>query len=355
MAGWTGVGRYTVGLARALRRRHDVELVAIVDPSGDVPESLEGIEQIPSVGHPFSIEGGRGLARALGTSAPDVVHCAHFPTPIPASHPLVVTLHDLTPLVVPGIMPSALRRMVYRRLNVRAARVADRIITPSSHTKADVERLIPVARGKTRVTLEAADDFATGPIDQLEGALGDLASDPYLLSMGSTRPHKDLPTLLTAFATFARLRPDIRLLLVGPEQRDYVAEHLPGVPDAIRARVTFTGRVSDGTLRALYASAAAFVFPSRYEGFGLPPLEAMAMGAPVVVARAASLPEVVGEAALMFEPGDARALTGRLEELMSDDQLRRGLVTAGLARSGELTWAATAAATAAVYREVLDP
>ncbi len=118
--------------------------------------------------------------------------------------------------------------------------------------------------------------------------------------------------------------------------------------------MAFTGRVSDAELRALYAGASAFVFPSRYEGFGLPPLEAMALGAPVVCADAASLPEVVGDAALLFPAGDAVALAAALSRVLDDLALRERLSRAGRERAARFTWERTAAATVAVYREALQ-
>jgi alpha-1,3-rhamnosyl/mannosyltransferase len=376
MASWSGVGRYTTGLARALAARDDIELVQVcaAGEAAPVPRG-PGAEVVAASAHPFSVRGAFELARLARHAKPHVVHCSHFPTPAPVCGPLVVTLHDLTPLVVPGVMPSAARRAVYRAWNARAAHLADRIIVPSHATAADVARLFAAARGKLAVTPEAADDFASGPGAPLTGALARLAAPPYLLSMGSTKLHKDLPTLLRAFAQLAPAHPDLRLLLVGEEPPGYLAAALaaasvgvpagvpPPVPPAAPspvgppppARVAFTGRVSDAELRALYAGASAFAFPSRYEGFGLPPLEAMALGAPVVCADAASLPEVVGDAALLFAPGDAAALAAALSRLLDDPALHERLSRAGREHAAQFTWQRTAAATVAAYREALRP
>ena len=351
MSSWTGVGRYSVGLARALARRDDVEVVLAV-AAGDtspVPDAATLVAQR----HPFSLAGARELGRIVRAAAPDITHCLHFPTPSPAPHPLVVTMHDLAPLLVAGIMPSPLKRAVYRTLNARAVRVADRLVTDSAFSLTQIERVFPRAAGRITSIPLAADDFSGGPHEPLAPPLAGLATSPYLLSMGSTRPHKNLPTLLRAFEHLAPSHPGLRLLLVGADAPGYVAEHLPGAPDSVRERVVFTGHVADGELRTLMAGAAAFAFPSRFEGFGLPPLEAMALGAPVVVARAASLPEVVGDAALLVEPGDPDALAAALERILGDAALLDRLVSAGLARATEFTWAATAEATVAVYREVM--
>jgi glycosyltransferase involved in cell wall biosynthesis len=362
MAGWSGVGRYTVGLARALAAGGEVELVQVCAVGERAPVAPgDGAEVVMARAHPFGLRGALELGRLVRRSGVDLVHCPHFPTPLPARVPLVVTLHDLTPLVVPGVMASRAKRSTYRRWNARAARAARRIVVPSRWTESDVERLFPAARGKLAVTPEAADDFSEGPVGPLRADLAAVAAPPYLLSMGNTRPHKDLGTLLAAFARLAPSSPDLRLLLVGAEEPGYVASALrrvaPGLSGDDTAlvcdRVAFTGRVSDTELRALYAGAAAFVFPSLYEGFGLPPIEAMALGAPVVCADAASLPEVVGDAAALFAAGDAGALADVIRGALDDRSRLDELSAAGRRRAAEFTWERTAAATVAVYREAL--
>jgi glycosyltransferase involved in cell wall biosynthesis len=353
MASWTGVGRYTTDLARALAARDDIELVQVAAANERPPVAPhQGARSIVAVKHPFSLAGSRELARIAGQADADVIHCTHFPTPRPARHPLVVTIHDLMPLLVPGIMTSPVKRAVYRWWNARAAKIADAIVTPSHSTAEDVERVFPAAAGKTRVTPEAADEFATGPMGQLQSALAEVADWPYLLSMGSTRKHKDLPTLLRAFARIAPNRPELRLLLVGRDDRAFVENVLQGVPHDVSDRVLFTGRVDDPQLRTLMAGAQLFAFPSLYEGFGLPPLEAMSFGAPCVVANAASLPEVVGDAALLFPPGDDEALSAELDRLLGDPGLREQLREKGYRRAESFSWAHTAEVTVAVYHEV---
>ena len=351
MTTWTGVGRYSQGLARALGEMTDeLRVIQVVRSSDDAP--IPDGEMVRSRFSPLSPAGMVEFGAIQRGERADITHCLHFPTPLPAHSPLVVTLHDLTPLIVDGVMPVAWRRAVYAGLNRRAVRVADAVITPSAHTAADVERLIPAAQGKTHVTLEGVDDFAVGPAAELTGELARITAAPYVLSMGATRAHKDLPTLLRAFERIASERPKLRLLLVGAEQSGFVSATIPHAAEAIRSRVVFTGRVSDSELRALYANAAVFAFPSRYEGFGLPPLEAMAMGAPVVCADSSSLPEVVGGAALMHPVGDPVALADAVCRVLDEPTLRDRLVAAGHARAAGLTWSAVAHATFAVYREV---
>lgn len=391
MADWAGIGRYTHGLARALAAREDVRLVQVCRRGGPVPAQTEAAVTVegdaaPGVAagaapreparvartraHPFSVRGSVELAGLVRSLKPDVVHCAHFPTPRPVTRPLVVTLHDLLPLTVPGLMASGLKRVVYGRLNARAARVADRIVVPSQATAADVARFFPAAKTKTVVIPEAADDFvgataatAVGaPVSGEPGLAGSAVSSrlpsvegPYLLAIGNTRPHKDIPTLLRAFAVLANSgRQELRLVLVGEEPPGYVEGVIPEASTEVRARIKFVGRVDDRELGALYAAAEIFVFPSHHEGFGLPPLEAMAMGAPVVAADALTSAEVLGDAAAVFPAGDQQALVATLDRLLSDQEARAGYARAGRERAACFSWTRTATETVAVYEEILD-
>lgn len=353
MADWTGIGRFATGLARSLATRPeaDVDLVQVVSrpeqaPVADVPFVVAG-------GHPFSPNGGMAMAAALRRVKPGVVHCTHFPTPLPAPHPLVVTLHDLAPMFVPGVMPSARNRAVYTWWNRRAARVADRLTVPSERTDADVLRLlapaVPGLATRIRVVPHAMSDFAEGAVGELPPA-GAEFDGRYVLGFGSTRPNKGLPTLLRAFASLSGDHPDVALVLVGQPVPDVVEKTIGDVP-AVR-RIRFTGPVDDDELRVLYAHAAAFAFPSSFEGFGLPPLEAMAFGTPVVTTTAGSLPEVVGDAAIMVEPDDAPALAVGIERLLDDAEERDRLVAAGRERAARFTFRRTSSAMVDVYREV---
>ncbi|NTU70760.1 MAG: glycosyltransferase family 4 protein [Coriobacteriia bacterium] len=353
MASWTGIGRYATGLARALAATNGLELVQMVAAGESPPAPVGGaVSAYEASRHPFTVAGGREFARMARAISPDVTHSTHFPTPMPAAHPLVVTLHDLTPLIIPEVMPSAFKRAVYRYWNARAAQVGDTILADSEHTASDIRRIFPAAAHKTRVVQITAGGFAdAGPVGEVPaGLIG--PGERYVLSMGNTKPNKDLPTLLRAFARIAPGHPDLRLLLVGADAPGFVDSVLAADPAC--ARIAFTGRVDDATLRALYAGAAAFAFPSRYEGFGLPPLEAMALRAPVVVAHAASLPEVVGDAALTFAVGDDAELAARLTDLLGDVALCERLIASGVERAAHFTWERTAAETIAAYRDLLD-
>jgi glycosyltransferase involved in cell wall biosynthesis len=346
MCGWSGVGRYTTGLARALALRGGIELIQACAEGDEPPVPAGGTTVVRLRRSALGPGGALELAHAAKAVAPDVVHCPHFPTPFPKRGPLVVTLHDLTPLLVPGVMPSGARRFVYACWNRRAARVADRVLVPSRHTAADVERLLRRSHGRIVVTPEAADDFADGPVADLDGPMREMVARPYVLALASGKVHKDTGTLMRAWTDVAQRFPDVRLLLVG--------EVRPGAAPHGDSRVVLTGRVADEELRALYAGAHAFVFPSRYEGFGLPPLEAMAFGTPVVCAEAASLPEVVGDAAALFCPGDSSALAEALARVLGDGVLRLRLSNEGRERAAQFSWARTAELSVAAYAQAIE-
>ncbi len=354
MASWSGVGRYVTGLARALAARADVELVEVC-AAGETPPAAPGflVRAVSANRSPLSLRGAAELGTLISEVKPDLVHCPQFPTPWPIQVPLVVTLQDLIPLTFTASMPSAVKRLVYRLWNARAADAADRLIVPSQATARDVGRFFPSAQGKVSVTPYAVDDFSTGAATALTGRLAEPASGPYLLAMGNTRPHKGIPTLLRAFGILAPSFPDLRLLLVGEEPVGYLQHSLRGVPPEMAERIAFTGRVTDEQLRTLYGSAVAFICPSHYEGFGFPPLEAMALGAPVVCAQATSLPEVVGNAALLFPPGEQGMLATTIAHLLRDPVRQRELSLAGRAQAARFSWQDTATATVHIYTEVL--
>ncbi|MDP2182324.1 MAG: glycosyltransferase family 1 protein [Actinomycetota bacterium] len=347
MAEWTGVGRYTKGLVRALARTSGIEVVQAVD-TGPAPEP--DAETVHAGGIPLAPRGWWSLGSAARHVRPDVVHSPHFPVPMPAPHPLVATLHDLTPLRVPGVMPSAVQRAIFARMVGRAARVSDALITGSHHAADDIARSFPAARGKLRVIAHGVDDFASGAVGTLPAELA--GAGPYILGFANTRPHKGLDVLLRAFAELVADDPAPVLALVGPPAPDAIARAIadPGV----RERVRVLGRADDDTLRALYKGALVFAFPSLYEGFGLPPLEAMSFGTPAVCSDATAIPEVVGDTALLFAAGDAHALAARLREIIHNEPLRERLRQAGTARVSAFTWDAAAAATVRVYEEVVS-
>jgi glycosyltransferase involved in cell wall biosynthesis len=278
-----------------------------------------------------------GFPRALRRLRPAL---GHFNYVVPPAYrgPAVVTVHDLSFESDPELMRPR-DRFMFRTFVPRSARRADRVLAVSERTKRDLVEHYAVPEEKIVVTPNGVDTVfrpnGSGPEDP-----------PYALFVGGIQPRKDP---LTAIEALALVDGDLRLVLVGDEKRggDEVREAISRL--GLQQRVELAGYVEHEGLAALYRGAACLVFPSRYEGFGLPVLESMASGTPVVASRAGAVPEVAGDAAVLVEPGDAEALAEGIREVLAD---RDRFVAAGLARAKQFTWAETARRTLEVYREL---
>jgi glycosyltransferase involved in cell wall biosynthesis len=257
---------------------------------------------------------------------------------VPAAlpRPMVVTIHDLNFLAVPGTYDPGYARYATRAFRLSARR-ATRIVTVSNASRDVLAERLDVDPAKVTVIYPGADHLAaTMP------APSDLGlPQPYALCVGQTEPHKNLALLLDAWR--ARVPADLHLVICGPAGRDDERlRDLAGAPE-LRGRVHFTGRLDDAALARVYQDARLFVFPSLAEGFGFPPLEAMARGVPTAVSTAGALPEVTAGGAEVFDPLDADALAALVTRLANDTRLRERLSAAGRAVAARYTWAATAA------------
>lgn len=252
----------------------------------------------------------------------------------------VVTVHDM----IPELMPRTRRRLDFLTLKRRYLEAADAVVCVSEATRRDLLAVHPDLRAPVSVVHHGVDPrFRPG------GAPIPGFPDRYVLFVGNRSQYKDAPTLWRAVA---RLREPMSVVHVGGGP--FTARER-----ALLAELGLSGRVTqrnlhDDEMPSAYASAAAFVFPSRFEGFGLPALEAMACGTPAVLARATSLPEVGGEAAVYFDPGDDATLAARLDAIVNDSATAGALSAAGLARAESFTWAGAAERTASVYRAALE-
>lgn len=252
--------------------------------------------------------------------------------------PTAVVVYDLVPFI-DGAQSQARAARIERATIRPALRRAAALPCISEATRVDLERIFPVTRGKTMVTPLAADPSFAAPVER--PGHPDL-DKPYVLAVGTLEPRKNLERLLDAWlALDPRIRSSYELALVGP--RGWDDESI--VAKAEKAGARLLGRVDEDELRALYAGAAAFAYPSLYEGFGLPPLEAMAAGAPVLTSNVSSLPEVVGDAALTVDPRDVDAIRDGLTALLDDRGLADRLRAAGRERASSFTWERTASET----------
>jgi glycosyltransferase involved in cell wall biosynthesis len=318
------LARIDHGLRFAVVTRHP-DLV----PDGIEPLRLDAQSQI--------LRMGVGLPRLLRRLRPRLAHFQHVVAPA-CPCPAVVTIHDLSFERHPQLMGRR-DRIVFRTMVPRSVRQAARVLAVSEWTKRDLIDHYGLPADKIVVTPNGVDTLfrpGTGP----EGT-------PYALFVGTLQPRKDP---IAALEAVALANADLRLVLVGPDKGLGDEARRAASRLGLNGRVEFAGHVAKQELAKLYRGAVCLVFPSLYEGFGLPVVEAMASGTPVVAAASGSIPEVAGDAAVLVDPGDPVALAGGIERAIAD---RERLVRAGLERARHYSWAETATRTLAVYRELL--
>lgn len=298
----------------------------------------------------------------LRALAPNLVHIPLNRVPLLMMRPYVVTIHDMTSIFYERDLSSfhmELRRFRFRRGLQRASRV----IAVSDATKRDVEIRMAIPAGRiTRVYNAPNPDFLTRT-DASGGRDRELTLEryqidyPFLLYAGNIRPHKNIPRLVEAFAVVrAQLAghavyKELRLVIIGDTISEYPAVRQAVIKSRVESVVRFLGFVPFETLRCFYESAAAFVFPSRYEGFGLPPLEAMACGTPVVTSNVSSLPEVVGDAAIQVNPENVFEIARGIKEVLLDEELRARLIRRGHEQAARFSWDWTARQVLEIYKE----
>jgi glycosyltransferase involved in cell wall biosynthesis len=322
-------------LAELAPLNHGLRLAAVTRRPELVPE---GVEPVRLDARSQILRMSIRLPRLLRRLAPRLAHFQHV---VPSSCPCaaVLTIHDLSFERHPELM-SRRDRLVFRTMVPRSVRRAARVLAVSEWTKQDLVEQYGVPEEKVVVTPNGVD-----PIFSPRGARADGA--PYALFVGTLQPRKDP---LAAIEALALVPGDLHLVLVGPDKGSGDAARRTASRLGLNGRVEFAGHVEKGRLSELYRGATCLVFPSRYEGFGLPVVEAMASGTPVVAAAAGSVPEVAGDAAVLVEPGDPVALAGGIERALAD---RERLVRVGLERAKQYSWAETARLTLAAYRELV--
>lgn len=339
----TGVGHYTFELARALAAiapEHEFELVS--------PSSANGLRRRSwwSVGLPLYC---RRASLAL-------FHGTNFELPYWSTCPTVLTIHDLSLLLYPETHE---KRLVLRaRLKLpRTAQRANAIITPSEMVKREVCEHLGVSAEKVFAIPEASRrGFYRVSVAESRAVCERLGvGDEFVLFVGTVEPRKNLLTLVRAFKQVLRDTSQ-RLQLVIAGKSGWLSGDLMAYLNQgrIRERVLFTGHLEDDELRVLYSACRVFVYPSLYEGFGLPLLEAMSCGAPVITSNIPSVVETVGEVARLVSPNDVDELALAISDLVSNSNEREERSAAGIAHAKKFSWEQTAAATLAVYDRILQ-
>jgi alpha-1,3-rhamnosyl/mannosyltransferase len=291
----------------------------------------------------------RSLQRLLRTV--DVFHVGEFFFPPPTQTIVVATVHDLTNFSHPEHHIRLNRWLHGKRLRW-IERNADRIIASSESTRADLLRYTGISADRVECVHLAhahGERADAGTIASSLARLG-LAGKRYILSVGTLEPRKNHQRLIDAFAGMPTRSEETHLVLAGGPGWKMSEIHQALADSPVRDRIHTPGRVSATDLQALYSGATVFAFPSLYEGFGIPLLEAMAAGTPILTSNISSMPEVAGDAALMVDPTSVTAIRAGLERLLTDAQLRADLSERGRVREREFNWARTAQMTLESYR-----
>jgi len=347
----TGNETYVRGLLSGLVERDDVDIVPLVDEGVKVPELLGGRERrLKTKGAAARLLG--ELPFAGSKWGADLLHVQYVRPPV-SDVPCVTTIHDISYEHFPALFTR--RTRLRMRLSIRwSARHSALVLTGSQHAREDLLSTYGLPEDRVEVTPYAADSsfrrLDSGSVrDRLDRL--SLPAD-YLLCVGNLQPRKNLPRLLEAYA---RLPADVRppMVVVGQAAWLYEEIHRSVRGLSLEGAVHFTGFVETEDLVALYNGAAVFAYPSLFEGFGLPVLEALACGTPTLTSDRSSLPEVAGDATILVDPESVEAIADGLERLLCDRELRTSLQVAGPAQAARFSWNRCGTMTADAYRRAL--
>ncbi len=360
----SGIGRYTLQLACALNELDTQVRITWLSagqqnlhsrPAGASPALLPGCDRLPGL----VILGTVLLPSVARRLALDVVHDPTGLAPFAlggGTARTVVTVHDVFAWSIPGHSTVA-DTLLYHHWLPRVLPQVDAVITDSQVSRTDIVRYLHLSSDRVHVIYPGVSSylFRASEQDSRSFEAKGRFPDHYILFVGSVEKRKNVDGLLRAYAGLRRMGEQRPLVVAGVQRSN--ARDLPQLVEqlGLQGNVQFIGYVPDKDLPSLYSGADLFVFPSLYEGFGLPPLEAMACGTPVVCSNAGSLPEVVGDAALMVDPHDTEGLTEAMRRVLADNELRLDLRRRGLRRAAEFTWERTAQETLVVYERLLCP
>jgi glycosyltransferase involved in cell wall biosynthesis len=363
-----GVGTYIRNVVRTLARLdRDGEYFLIGSP-----ERVAECGTLPPNFHAVALDGRdntlkgtldfRAIVRRLDC---DVVHIPHlYWIPRGLGCPYILTVHDLLEHMYGSRDASSLRRSLHFYLTRRVLRKAARVIAVSQFTKNEIEKLLAVPDARIEVVYNAIDErFLHGHATEADRELiarRYQVNHPFILYAGAIRPHKNVVRIIEAFSSLkSELQkeqqfPDLKLIIIGDDLSSHPRLRRTVVRSGVQNDVRFLGFVPIEVLRIFYDVAKIFVFPSLYEGFGLPPLEAMAHGTPVVASNTSSLPEVVGNAALLVNPENVFEIRRGLQRALLDPVLRERMKQRGYEQAQRFSWTSSVSRILEIYREVAD-
>ena len=354
-----GIGTYIRNLLRHLARMdRETEFVLLCSPQDQQALASVGanFRSVPETAPNYSIAEQLTVPWALARERVTLFHAPHYVLPPLARCRSVVTIHDCIHLMFPQYLPNRLA-LAYARTSITAAsRRANRVLTVSESSKRDILRFVDVPADKIDVIYNAYDErFGVEPREEDVVRVQERFQlhDEFVLYAGNVKPHKNLARLIEAFNLVRRRGLDhLKLVMIGDEISKYTALRRAVHHHQLHKYVRFLGYLPEETLAVMYRLAGVFVFPSLYEGFGLPPLEAMASGTPVVTSNVSSLPEVAGNAALLVDPYDPAAIADGIYTVLTDESVRRDLRKKGLARATQFSWEASVKRVRDIYGEV---
>jgi glycosyltransferase involved in cell wall biosynthesis len=357
-----GIGTYIRNLLRHLARiDHDTEYVLLCGEAdlGVAAQLGPNFRAVLEPSPNYSIREQIHVPWVLRRERPDLYHAPHYVLPAAINCNSVVTIHDCIHLMFPQYLPNRMAYAYARAQMWIAAHRSDCILTVSDASKRDILHLFNIPPEKIVVVYNAIDaHFSVTPAPDAVARVRERyqLDHRFVLYVGNIKPHKNLVRLIEAFSELRSGElEDVKLLIIGDE-----ISKLPALRHAVHRHklhkhVRFLGYVPDDQLAVLYRLAGVFVVPSLYEGFGLPPLEAMASGKPVVVSNVSSLPEVVGDAAVLVDPHDIDSIVDGLRCVLTNPARADDMRRKGLERSREFSWERSVARTLEVYKRIGAP
>jgi glycosyltransferase involved in cell wall biosynthesis len=354
-----GIGTYIRNLLRYLARLDSRNEFILLSR----PHDVEGINAlganfraVPELAGNYSMGEQWRVPLVLRRERVDLFHAPHYVLPPLVRCPSVVTIHDVIHLMFPNYLPSRLALTYARKSITMAARRATRVMTVSESSKRDILRFVDIPADKIDVIYNAYDErFGVEPSEEEVVRVRERYQlhDRFVLYAGNVKPHKNLERLIQAFHLVRRRGlDDLKLVLIGDEISRYASLRRAVHQHQLHKYVRFLGYLPEETLAVMYRLAGLFAFPSLYEGFGLPPLEAMASGTPVVTSNLSSLPEVTGDSAILVDPYDPEAIADGMHQVLTNDELRRELRQKGIARARQFSWEDSIRRVHAIYESV---
>ena len=354
-----GIGTYIRNLLRHLARiDRETEYVLLARP-GDVNGLQvlgENFRAVSERAGNYSVGEQLKVPVALVREGVQLFHAPHYVLPPLVPCRSVVTIHDVIHLMFPQYLPHRAALTYARTFIGLAARRSNRIMTVSESSKRDILKYVDVPPEKIEVIYNSYDErFSVQPSDEATDRLRERYQlhDQFVLYAGNVKPHKNLERLIDAFYLVRQRGLDhLKLVLIGDDISKYASLRRAVQHHGLHKYVRFLGYLPEETLAVMYRLASVFVFPSLYEGFGLPPLEAMASGTPVVTSNISSLPEVTGNAAVLVDPYDPHSIADGIYSVVADPARRADLSAKGVARAHEFSWEAAARRVHQVYTQV---